>query len=103
MDIKQTVARRIRMARAERGVNQAELGDLLQVNQKLVSRLESERVNIGVETLERIAHALQKPITYFFEPVEDVKLNLAPNKKEVSHPDPKARTARQGKQQDADE
>jgi HTH-type transcriptional regulator / antitoxin HipB len=72
MDIKQIVARRIKVARAERGLNQADLGELMHVNQKLISRFESGRVNIGIETLQRIAAALQKPLTYFLEPFEDV-------------------------------
>ena len=81
MDIKQTVARRIRMARVERDINQAVLGELIGVNAPYVTKLESGRIDLRVETLEKIALALQKPMAYFFEPVEELRLRPVSERK----------------------
>lgn len=72
-DVKKTVAKRIKMARLERDLKQSDLAEMLTVNQANIAKIESGRVSIGVETLARIAHALHKPIGYFFEEFEDVQ------------------------------
>lgn len=102
MDIKQTIARRIKMARSERDINQAELGELIGVNAPYITKIESGRIDIRVETLDRIARALRKPISFFFEPVEEVSLARAaaePPVEYVTHP--KSHTARRGGKQGA--
>lgn len=70
MEIKLLVAKRIRVARAELDISQSDLASTLGLTQNSVSKWESGKVSIGVDTLALIADALQKPITYFFEPFE---------------------------------
>lgn len=72
MDVKKTVAKRIRVARAELGISQSELAEELGLTQNSVSKWESGKVSIGVDTLALIAEALHKPITYFFQEFEQV-------------------------------
>ncbi len=71
MDTKRTVAKRIKLARIERDLNQAQLAELLGTSQTYVTKLESGKVNIGVETVARLATVLNKPINYFFETFEE--------------------------------
>lgn len=72
-DVKKTVAKRIRMARIERDLKQSDLADMLQINQANIAKLESGTVNIGVDTLARVADVLHKPIEYFFQEFEQVE------------------------------
>lgn len=70
MDTQAIVARRIRVARVERGLKQAQLAELIGTDQRYVSRIESGAVNIGVQTVALIAQMLNKPVGFFFEPVD---------------------------------
>jgi transcriptional regulator with XRE-family HTH domain len=77
MDTKRVVAKRIKLARVERELKQKDLADLLGVNQQNVTRFESGNVSIGVDTLARIAAALNKPVGYFFEEFDEVPTKKA--------------------------
>lgn len=71
VDTQEIVAKRIRLARVERDLKQSQLADLIGTDQRYVSRIESGEINIGVETVARVARALKKSVEYFFEPFED--------------------------------
>lgn len=84
MTLKQTVARRIKVARAEMGLNQGELAELLGITPQGVTKLESGKIDVRIETLGRVAAALHKRIDYFFqefESVESVKKEQARRKR----------------------
>ncbi len=66
--VKETVAKRIRVARAELDISQATLAESLGVSPQNVAKWETGEINIGVDTLERIAFALSKDIEWFFQP-----------------------------------
>lgn len=68
MDTNNLIAKRIRVARAERDFNQADLAERLGLTPQAITKLESGRIDMRVGTLERIAAALGKPMSYFFEP-----------------------------------
>lgn len=69
--LKKTVARRIKVARAELGWNQSDLAEQLQVNQNMVSQWESGEIGITMDTLERIAQALNKLPAWFMQPTAE--------------------------------
>ncbi|OQY99618.1 MAG: hypothetical protein B6D41_00915 [Chloroflexi bacterium UTCFX4] len=71
MDIKRIVSERIKLARIERDINQAQLAERMGVNQQMVAKLESGRVSVGIQTLDRVARALNKPISYFVADFEE--------------------------------
>lgn len=56
----------IRQTRESRGISQAELGRRLGVAQSNVARWESGRDNIKVDTLQRIADALEVSLAVIF-------------------------------------
>jgi len=62
----QKIGLKLRKARIERGLNQAELGALVGKSSTLVSSLETGRSGFAVETLKRFATVLQKPLSYFY-------------------------------------
>lgn len=71
MDVAKCVAKRIKLARIERDLNQEGLAELLGISPKAVSKWERGATNIGIVTLSRIADALNKPLTYFLEPFDE--------------------------------
>lgn len=77
MGIKETVGRRILVARAEQRMTQVRLAELVGTDQRYISKLEMGAVNVGVETLERVAAALQKPMAYFFLAFEQAEVPKA--------------------------
>lgn len=70
--MKHTVAKRIKLARIERDLKQAQLAELLGTNQQNIARIEKGEIGINVETLSRVAEVLHKPIGYFFEEFEEI-------------------------------
>ena len=66
------IAERIKTARKEMGLTQAELAEYLNRTPSNVSDIERCRVQINAEDLFFISQVLQKPITYFYgEDIED--------------------------------
>lgn len=57
-DIKQIVARQIREARRAKNVTLKELGERLSISEATASRYESGKQNLTIETLQKIADAL---------------------------------------------
>ncbi len=60
------LAKKIKIAMLETGLNQASLAKKLGVKQNSVSRYLSGQVNPKIKMLEKIALATNKPVNYFF-------------------------------------
>ena len=58
-DIKQQVGQQIREARKAKGLTQKELGEKLGVGEPTVTNYEAGRQNLTIETLQKIADALE--------------------------------------------
>lgn len=67
------VGRKVREARAAKGMSQEQLGKLLGVSFQQVQKYEKGTNRIGSSRLWDISKALETPITYFFEDIEDVQ------------------------------
>jgi len=65
------VRERIKSARKERRLTQAQLGKAIHKSGVVISDIERGRTEINAADLMRIAHVLEKPIKYFF-PIRDV-------------------------------
>lgn len=61
-----TIGERVRKRREELGLTQAALADRMGCYQPDVSRLESGQQTPRVDTMQRVADALDIPTTYFF-------------------------------------
>ena len=60
------LGKRIRLRRVEQKISQAELGDKLGVSFQQVQKYEKGVNRIGAGRLQRIAEALEVPISFFF-------------------------------------
>ncbi|MEQ8440613.1 MAG: helix-turn-helix transcriptional regulator [Alphaproteobacteria bacterium] len=70
------VGRRVREARAARGLSQEKLGNVLGISFQQVQKYEKGTNRIGSSRLWAIANALEVPITFFFDGMEyDVEVN----------------------------
>ncbi|GAX06139.1 XRE family transcriptional regulator [Secundilactobacillus pentosiphilus] len=65
--IRYRYATRIHMLRAEAGLTQSQLGELMSVPQSSIARWENGGTNITVETLEKIARAVNKELKIDFQ------------------------------------
>ncbi len=65
MELKKLVGIRVRQARLELGLTQQQAADQVGLNQQSWAAYESGKVNIPLDTLQRIVQVLQKPIEYF--------------------------------------
>lgn len=66
MDAKK-LGKRIKLARVEADMTQADLAAATEIMQKSISRYETGRSLPTLETLERIAKELKKPFGYFLD------------------------------------
>ena len=57
-----TVGQNIRRIRQEKGLTQKQLGELCGINEANIRKYESDRQNAKIETLKKIADALQSPL-----------------------------------------
>lgn len=65
MGLKTLVATRIRQARRELNLNQSEAANLAGMSQQTWASYETGKVNIPLDTLDRISHVLNRPIAFF--------------------------------------
>jgi len=66
MDAKK-LGKKIKLARVERDMTQADLANATAILQKSISRYETGKSLPTLETLERIAKVLKKPYGYFLD------------------------------------
>lgn len=62
-----SIGTRIRTIRTMRGLSSAELAKAAGVSRGLISQIELDRANPSIDTLRRIAAALESPIAAFFD------------------------------------
>ena len=65
MRIKKLVGKQVRKAREELGISQETLGDKTDYAGPTISQLESGQFRISLESLERVAKVLNKPLSFF--------------------------------------
>lgn len=70
MNHRQMVGKNIELARTVRGWSQAQLAEEMGVEQTYVSKVEKGKVNVSIDTLERFAAALRKPLAFFFQEID---------------------------------
>jgi transcriptional regulator with XRE-family HTH domain len=61
------IGRRIRALRLERGLSQTDLGNLLGVTFQQIQKYERGANRVAAGRLQRVAEALEVPITFFYE------------------------------------
>lgn len=66
-DIKRKVAQLVTATRKQKGLTQKELGVKLSVGEPTVNGYESGKQNLTIETLQRIADALEVDLILHFE------------------------------------
>ncbi|SHF05217.1 Transcriptional regulator, contains XRE-family HTH domain [Desulfofundulus australicus DSM 11792] len=66
-----SIGRRIQLAREEAGLSQEQLAAKIGCSQSTLSHYEQGKRRLYLAQLEKIAQVLQKPIDYFFQPVEE--------------------------------
>lgn len=72
------VGRRVREARATKSMSQEQLGNILGVSFQQVQKYEKGTNRIGSSRLWDIARALDVPVSYFFEGIEEGAENDRP-------------------------
>ncbi len=77
MDTFEEIGRRIRQARSELGLLQADLGQLLtrQRSHAAISDIERGKTKLDIDELTEFARVLRKPLAYFTEPLEVEQLS----------------------------
>lgn len=64
--LKRVIAERLRSARQEAGLTQAELADLAGINENTYGNYEREESWIPIENLAKVREVVDKPVEYFF-------------------------------------
>ena len=64
---KQFLGARIQEIRKKKGIKQAELAELVDIDSKHMSKIECGRCYPSFEVLDRIANKLNVPVSYFLE------------------------------------
>ncbi|MCK8494612.1 helix-turn-helix domain-containing protein [Spirosoma sp. RP8] len=67
-EIKQIVGQQIKQARLKAGLTQQELAEKLEISQTTVNKYETGRQNFTIETIQKIATALNANIIINIEP-----------------------------------
>lgn len=57
---------RVRELRTKQGISQEELGRLAKLHRTYIGMIERGEKNITLENIEKIAHALETPVSKFF-------------------------------------
>lgn len=73
------VGARLRARRLLLGISQDELGKAVGVSFQQIQKYEKGTNRIGASRLQKLAHALQVPISYFFQGVGDTSATNADN------------------------
>jgi transcriptional regulator with XRE-family HTH domain len=72
MSDRRTISRRIRLARANSGMSQAELGEITHRSQSVISRIESAKQSIEAEDVVAFSQALGVDTHFFIDPNVDL-------------------------------
>jgi transcriptional regulator with XRE-family HTH domain len=66
MDIKVAYGKRVRQIRKDKGVSQEKLAELAELDRTYISDIENGKRNVSIETVYKIAKALDISLKYFF-------------------------------------
>lgn len=67
MDIKVAYGNKVRQIRKDKGVSQEKLAELAELDRTYISDIENGKRNVSIETMFKIANALQSPLIKFFD------------------------------------
>ncbi|MFC3414679.1 helix-turn-helix domain-containing protein [Algoriphagus hitonicola] len=67
MDIKVAYGKKVRQIRKDKGVSQEKLAELAELDRTYISGIENGKRNVSIETIFKIAEALNIPVIEFFE------------------------------------
>ncbi|MGY6521453.1 MAG: helix-turn-helix domain-containing protein [Mongoliitalea sp.] len=67
MDIKVAYGEKVRTIRKSQNVSQEKLAELAELDRTYISDIENGKRNVSIETVFKIAKALDKPMVSFFE------------------------------------
>ncbi|MDD4892375.1 MAG: helix-turn-helix transcriptional regulator [Candidatus Rickettsiella isopodorum] len=84
----ETPGKRIRQARREADLTQAELGEKMHIHKISVSNLERNKYPPSYKTATKLSGILQKPISYFFGETETPTTKVSEPKVEYNTPVP---------------
>lgn len=70
MDLRARLGTSIRTLRLERNLSQEAFADLARIHRTYVSKVERGDVNISVDLIEKIAKALEVPVSKLFKDAE---------------------------------
>ncbi|MFC0262394.1 helix-turn-helix domain-containing protein [Fontibacter flavus] len=67
MDIKVAYGEKVKAIRKSQNVSQEKLAELADLDRTYISDIENGKRNVSIETVYKIAKALEKPMVSFFE------------------------------------
>jgi len=67
MDVKVEYGKKVREIRKREGVSQESLADLAGLDRTYISDIENGKRNVSIETIFKIADALETPVVEFFK------------------------------------
>ncbi|MBW3467510.1 helix-turn-helix transcriptional regulator [Arthrospiribacter ruber] len=67
MDIKVAYGEKVKAIRKSQNVSQEKLAELAELDRTYISDIENGKRNVSIETVFKIAKALDKPMISFFE------------------------------------
>lgn len=67
MDIKVAYGEKVKTIRKSQNVSQEKLAELAELDRTYISDIENGKRNVSIETVFKIAKALDKPMVSFFE------------------------------------
>jgi transcriptional regulator with XRE-family HTH domain len=67
MDIKVAYGEKVKAIRKSQDVSQEKLAELAELDRTYISDIENGKRNVSIETVFKIAKALDKPMVSFFE------------------------------------
>lgn len=73
MDLKTHIGIKVKAARQEKGLTQEQLADAISRAVETVSNIERGFALTGLETLQQISAAVDKPMAFFFEDAEHAR------------------------------
>ncbi|GHB51020.1 helix-turn-helix domain-containing protein [Mongoliitalea lutea] len=67
MDIKVAYGEKVKAIRKSQNISQEKLAELAELDRTYISDIENGKRNVSIETVYKIAKALDKPMVSFFE------------------------------------
>lgn len=80
-DIYESVGKTIRFYREKIGITQAKLADITDLSNNFIGQIERGTKKASLETIRKIANALQIPVFKLFDEISETKLSITQEKK----------------------